>query len=78
MKERHNEINIHKEMLNAQHRAVNEERQQISAELHERISKIDKLRKRWESNATGILLIFFCNIHLKGNLFNPLPQRDAF
>lgn len=46
MKERHNEINIHKEMLNAQLRAVNEERQQISAELHERISKIDKLRKR--------------------------------
>ena len=33
-------------MLNAQVRAVNEERQQISAELHERISKIDKLRKR--------------------------------
>lgn len=48
MKERHNEINIHKEMLNAQVRAVNEERQQISAELHERISKIDKLRKRYE------------------------------
>ena len=47
MKERHNEINIHKEMLNAQLRAVNEERQQISAELHERISKIDKLRKRF-------------------------------
>lgn len=48
MKERHQEINIHKEMLNAQVRAVNEERQQISAELHERISKIDKLRKRYE------------------------------
>lgn len=47
MKERHQEINIHKDMLNAQVRAVNEERQQISAELHERISKIDKLRKRW-------------------------------
>ena len=66
MKERHNEISIHKEMLNAQHRAVNEERQQISAELHERISKIDKLRKRWESNATGILLIFFVIIIQKG------------
>ncbi|XP_052782537.1 coiled-coil domain-containing protein 39-like [Mya arenaria] len=48
MKERHQEINIHKEMLGAQVRAVNEERQQISAELHERISKIDKLRKRYE------------------------------
>ncbi|KAK3603714.1 hypothetical protein CHS0354_023327 [Potamilus streckersoni] len=48
MKERHQEINIHKEMLQAQVRAVDEERQQISAELHERISKIDKLRKRYE------------------------------
>jgi UDP-glucose:O-linked fucose beta-1,3-glucosyltransferase len=52
MKERHQEINIHKEMLNAQVRAVNEERQQISAELHERISKIDKLRKRYDHKAT--------------------------
>ncbi|KAL5004553.1 hypothetical protein ScPMuIL_018009 [Solemya velum] len=48
MKERRNEINVHKEMLQAQMRAADEERQQISAELHERISKIDKLRKRYE------------------------------
>ncbi len=33
-------------MLKAQLKAGDEERQQISAELHERISKIDKLRKR--------------------------------
>ena len=51
MKERDAEITIHKEMLNAQVRAVNEERQQISAELHERISKIDKLRKRFVTTA---------------------------
>ena len=48
MKERQQEIKIHKEMLTAQVKATDEERQQISAELHERISKIDKLKKRWE------------------------------
>ncbi|CAG5119054.1 unnamed protein product, partial [Candidula unifasciata] len=48
MKERHLEIKIHKEMLQAQIKATDEERQQISAELHERISKIDKMRKRYE------------------------------
>lgn len=48
MKERHQEITIHKEMLTAQVKATDEERQQISAELHERISKIDKLKKRYE------------------------------
>ncbi|CAL1542998.1 unnamed protein product [Lymnaea stagnalis] len=48
MKERHEEIKIHKEMLSAQIKATDEERQQISAELHERISKIDKLKKRYE------------------------------
>lgn len=48
MKERRNEIDIHKEMLTAQLRAADDERQTISAELHERIAKIDKLRKRYE------------------------------
>ena len=46
MKERRHEINIHTEMLQAQLKATDEERSQISKELHERISKIDKLRKR--------------------------------
>ena len=46
MKERQHEINIHKEMLTAQLRAADDERQTISAELHERIAKIDKLHKR--------------------------------
>ncbi|KAK6195619.1 hypothetical protein SNE40_001008 [Patella caerulea] len=48
MKERKEEINIHRDMLVSQYRVANDERQQISAELHERISKIDKLRKRYE------------------------------
>ncbi|XP_067948183.1 coiled-coil domain-containing protein 39-like [Watersipora subatra] len=48
MKERRNEINIHTDMLRAQTRAADDERQQISSELHERIAKIDKLRKRYE------------------------------
>lgn len=48
MKERRNEIVIHTDMLRAQIRAAEDERQQISSELHERISKIDKLRKRYE------------------------------
>ncbi|XP_021365244.1 coiled-coil domain-containing protein 39-like [Mizuhopecten yessoensis] len=48
MKERRHEISIHTEMLQAQIRVANEERGQISAELHERISKIDKLKKRYE------------------------------
>ena len=47
MKERRAEIEVHKDMLRAQLKAGNEERTQISAELHERISKIDKLRKRF-------------------------------
>eukprot|EP00795_Rhopilema_esculentum_P016358 gene16358-7752_t len=48
MKERSREIAIHMEMLKTQLRAAEEEKQTISAELHERISKIDKLRKRYE------------------------------
>ena len=46
MKERRDEITVHKEMLAAQLKAANQEKSQISAELHERISKIDKLKKR--------------------------------
>ena len=46
MKERRHEINIHKDLLRAQIKSAEEERQTVSSELHERISKIDKLRKR--------------------------------
>ncbi|KAJ8030943.1 Coiled-coil domain-containing protein 39 [Holothuria leucospilota] len=48
MKERHHEIGIHKDMLKAQLKTAEEERSTVSTELHERINKIDKLRKRYE------------------------------
>uniref|UniRef100_A0A7M5X734 Coiled-coil domain-containing protein 39 n=2 Tax=Clytia hemisphaerica TaxID=252671 RepID=A0A7M5X734_9CNID len=48
MKERRQEIYIHTDMLKAQVKTSEDERQKISAELHERISKIEKLRKRYE------------------------------
>lgn len=48
MKQRRHEIDIHKDMLQAQIKSSEEERQTVSSELHERISKIDKLRKRYE------------------------------
>ena len=47
MRERHHEISIHKEMLQAQLKGAEEERSTVSSELHERITKIDKLRKRF-------------------------------
>ena len=55
MQERHREIEVHKDMLLAQMKSANEERSQISAELHERISMIDKLRKRF-----AVVLVFLC------------------
>ncbi|XP_069829905.1 coiled-coil domain-containing protein 39 isoform X1 [Dendropsophus ebraccatus] len=48
MKERTQEISIHKEMLKSQIRLADQERQTISQELHERIAKVDKMRKRFE------------------------------
>ena len=58
MKERRQEIKVHKEMLIAQLKAANDERQQISTELHERITKIDKLRKRYEKES------YYCHVFL--------------
>nr|XP_014341535.1 PREDICTED: coiled-coil domain-containing protein 39 isoform X2 [Latimeria chalumnae] len=48
MRERTEEIKVHKEMLQIQFRMVDQERQSISAELHDRLAKIDKLKKRYE------------------------------
>jgi len=48
MKERQQEISMHKEMLFSQLKAAEEERQTVSAELHMRTEKIDKLKKRYE------------------------------
>ncbi|KAL2804745.1 coiled-coil domain-containing protein 39 [Daubentonia madagascariensis] len=48
MEERTEEIKVHKTMLTSQIRYVDQERQNISAEFHERLSKIDKLKNRYE------------------------------
>ena len=47
MKDCRNEIQIHRDMLATEIRSADDERQQISSELTERIAKIDKLRKRY-------------------------------
>ncbi|XP_071608694.1 coiled-coil domain-containing protein 39 [Heliangelus exortis] len=46
--QRTEEIRIHKAMLDSQIRLVDQERQRISAEFQDRLSKIDKLRCRYE------------------------------
>ncbi|NWQ63001.1 CCD39 protein, partial [Neopipo cinnamomea] len=46
--ERNEEIKIHKAMLESQIRLVEQERQRRSAEFQECLSKIDKLRRRYE------------------------------
>lgn len=48
MKERTQEIAVHKEMLKSQIRLEDQERQSICSELHDRIAKVDKMRKRFE------------------------------
>ncbi|CAD7690799.1 unnamed protein product [Nyctereutes procyonoides] len=48
MEERMEEIKVHKTMLASQIRYVDQERQNLSAEFHERLSKIDKLKNRYE------------------------------
>ncbi|XP_036301347.1 coiled-coil domain-containing protein 39 [Pipistrellus kuhlii] len=48
MEERTEEIKVHKTMLASQIRYVDQERQTISADFHERLSKIDKLKNRYE------------------------------
>nr|XP_020836479.1 coiled-coil domain-containing protein 39 isoform X2 [Phascolarctos cinereus] len=48
MEERTEEIKVHKAMLLSQIRYVDQERQSISAEFHDRLSHIDKLKNRYE------------------------------
>ncbi|KAJ8356975.1 hypothetical protein SKAU_G00197690 [Synaphobranchus kaupii] len=48
MREREVEINIHREMLQRQIKIADQERQKLSIEVHERLSKIDKMRKKYE------------------------------
>lgn len=47
MKERRGEIGIHQDLLRTQIRSWEEEVNTISAELQDRIAKIEKLRKRY-------------------------------
>uniref|UniRef100_A0A8C6GYF4 Coiled-coil domain-containing protein 39 n=1 Tax=Mus spicilegus TaxID=10103 RepID=A0A8C6GYF4_MUSSI len=48
MEERAEEIKVHKAMLTSQIRCVEQQRQTMSSEFHERLSKIDKLKNRYE------------------------------
>ncbi|CAF0859941.1 unnamed protein product [Brachionus calyciflorus] len=48
MKERFAEINIHQDLLKTQLRSWNEELQTVSTELKERMSKVEKQKKRYE------------------------------
>ena len=46
MKERREEIRIHVEMLRQQMKAADVEKHTINTDLHERLSRIEKLKKR--------------------------------
>uniref|UniRef100_A0A8I5NL35 Coiled-coil domain-containing protein 39 n=1 Tax=Papio anubis TaxID=9555 RepID=A0A8I5NL35_PAPAN len=48
MEERTEEIKVHKTMLASQIRYIDQERENISTEFHERLSKIEKLKNRYE------------------------------
>ncbi|KAL6093079.1 hypothetical protein STEG23_036441 [Scotinomys teguina] len=48
MEERAEEIKAHKAMLASQIRYADQQRQTVSSEFHERLSKIDKLKNRYE------------------------------
>ncbi|XP_029472241.1 coiled-coil domain-containing protein 39 [Rhinatrema bivittatum] len=48
MNERTEEIKVHKDMLQSQLRHVETERQSISLELHERLCRVEKMKKRYE------------------------------
>jgi len=51
MKERREEIKMHVEMLRQQMKAADVERHNINDELHDRISRIDKLKTRFTSKS---------------------------
>ncbi|XP_052403388.1 coiled-coil domain-containing protein 39 [Carassius gibelio] len=48
MKEREEEIRVHREMLSKQIKLTEQERQGLSAAVNERLFKIEKMRKRYE------------------------------
>ncbi|XP_062987952.1 coiled-coil domain-containing protein 39 [Elgaria multicarinata webbii] len=48
MEERTADIKVHKAMIETQIRVIEQERQTLSSEFHERLSKIEKLKDRYE------------------------------
>ena len=79
MTERKKEIGLHKDMLRAQAKSMEADRQTASSEVQECISKIDKLRKRYEiitvamappegeeehSQAYYVIKVRKCHIHV--------------
>ncbi|XP_070609779.1 coiled-coil domain-containing protein 39 isoform X2 [Erythrolamprus reginae] len=48
MEQRTADIKVHKEMIESQTRLIEQERQTLSSEFHERLSKIEKLKSRYE------------------------------
>ncbi|ORX84762.1 hypothetical protein BCR32DRAFT_291131 [Anaeromyces robustus] len=56
LEERNNEINVHREMLELQVKEAEDERHMANTEYHERLNKLDKLKKRYE-----ILITHFPN-----------------
>jgi len=75
MKERKDEVNLHKEMMFRQIKMVEEERLTVSTELHQRCDKINKLKKRFFNFITQLLTEYFVNLDMKYLLFQCLPQK---
>jgi len=49
MQEREREINVHRDVLIAEHKAAEEERHKIAVELAERSNKVKNLKIKYES-----------------------------
>ncbi|XP_073485009.1 coiled-coil domain-containing protein 39 [Aquarana catesbeiana] len=69
MKERTQEIAVHKEMLKSQIRLEDQERQSIRSELHDRITKVDKMRKRFE-------IITFTMMPPEGGIIKAAQEKE--
>ena len=85
MTERKKEIGLHKDMLRAQAKSMEADRQTASSEVQECISKIEKLRKRYEiitvamappegeeehSQAYYVIKVRKCHIYIHVHTYN--------